>query len=316
MRETLVGERYALTAPIARGGMSIVYSAHDRVLDREVAIKFLIGDGGSDACERAEREMRLAGDAHHPALVDVLDAGFTTWMGAPVRYLVMQRVAAPSLQQLLADGRPDTVLVAEIAAQIADALASLHLRGVLHLDVKPGNILVESAPTLGFSRRVRLIDFGLAQRVDAAPRLPGSSIVATAAYMSPEHVAGRALTGASDVYSLGLVLLRCLTGHDEFPGTRAASAVARLARDPEIPDGLPAGWSSVLSAMTIRTPASRPTAHDVAAEFVELRPARARRDANEDRRHHGTAAAAFTRLRSRMHLPHPASALATAPLVS
>lgn len=272
MPEPLIGDRYLLTAPLALGLTSDVYSAHDRVLDREVAIKFLIGDGSQGASDRAEREMRLGSCVDHPGLVEVLDAGYTAWRGYRIRFLVLERLSAPSLAQLLATAPPDVSLVAEIGTQVAAALASLHRRGVLHLDIKPANIMVERVSTLRFSRRVRLIDFGLAERVDGIPHRPSASTIATAGYLSPEHVAGLPLTGASDVYSLGLVLLRCLTGRDEFPGSPLEAARARLSRDPRIPARLPAGFPALLSAMTARDPDSRPTASGLVDLLGATRP--------------------------------------------
>ena len=310
MQESLIGDRYQLTAPIARGAMSAVYSAHDRVLDREVAIKFLIGDGSGDASDRAEREMRLGASVDHPGLVEMLDAGYAAWRGSRIRFLVLERLNAPSLQQLLQTAPPSAALIAEIGEQVADALACLHQRGVLHLDVKPANIMVERVPTLRYSRRVRLIDFGLAERIDGIPHRPTPTAIATAGYLSPEHVAGIPLTGASDVYSLGLVLLRCLTGHDEYEGTAADAALARLSRDPRVPLDVPEGFASILSAMTDRTPEWRPRAEDVADAFSVLRPvdSRARVDGRR------APSSPMTRLRSLMHGTRSAGASSSLPI--
>ncbi|MEJ3405509.1 serine/threonine-protein kinase [Rathayibacter sp. YIM 133350] len=267
---TMLAGRYTPGSVIARGGMGTVVTAWDTVLRRTVAVKIMNADSSAEASARAEREIDIASHAHHPGFVEVIDVGTVALQGSDRRYIVMEYVKGSSLQQILDERRPEPRAIAEIAAQVADALGYLHLRGILHLDVKPANILVEPSPTLGFGRRARLIDFGIAQAMDGHGRAEGAPIVASAAYMSPEHVQGRPLTGASDVYSLGLVLLRCLTGHEEFAGDRAESAMARLRRDPIIPENLLSGWDDLLRAMTRREPGQRPLAHDVAAEFSDL----------------------------------------------
>lgn len=265
----VLGGRYEIRSAIARGGMGSVYRAWDRSLRRAVAIKIL---RAADAVESdaVEREIAIGSHAGHPAIVDVFDTGAVVIDRVAHRYIVMELVDAPSLQQIVAERPLELRPTAEIGAQVADALGHLHLRGILHLDIKPGNILVEPTPMFGFGRRARLIDFGIARGIDSDRRASGSAVVASAAYMSPEHVEGAAITRASDVYSLGLVLLRCITGRDEYTGTRQDAAIARLRRDPEIPEHLADGWPQLLAAMTLRRPGGRPTAHDVAIELIEL----------------------------------------------
>ncbi len=267
MQPKLLEGRYEVRSLIARGGMGSVFKAWDIRLHRSVAVKVMNPELTEDESARVDREIAIASHTHHPGFAEVLDIGVVDTATDERRFMVMELVNGGSLQDSLVESAPDLKTVAEIGTQVADALGHLHLRGVLHLDVKPGNILIEHVPTLGFTRRARLIDFGIAQPIDGHGRAPGRSIVASAAYMSPEHVEGLPLGGASDVYSLGLVLLRCITGREEFTGTQADAAIERLRRDPEIPELLPTGWSQLLAAMTLRAPAGRPTAHDVAGEF-------------------------------------------------
>jgi serine/threonine protein kinase len=151
--------------------------------------------------------------------------------------------------------------VAEIGAWLADALAYVHGEALIHRDVKPANVL------LGQDGRVRLTDFGIARLVDAAKVTATGLTVGTASYLSPEQVTAEPVGTAADVYSLGLVLLECLTGKREYPGSAVEVALARLSRPPHVPSDLPAGWPGLLTAMTDRDPARRPTCAQVAADL-------------------------------------------------
>ena len=148
-------------------------------------------------------------------------------------------------------------MTAQIGADVASALAHVHERGIVHRDIKPANVLI---PQTGGSRRVvhaKLADFGIARIVDST-RLTGvGSVIGTAGYLSPEQALGRDVGTASDVYSLGLVLLECLTGVREFPGSAVESAAARISRDPLVPEELGPEWSALLIGMTRRDPSER-----------------------------------------------------------
>ncbi|MEJ3405510.1 serine/threonine-protein kinase [Rathayibacter sp. YIM 133350] len=266
---TLAG-RYEIRSIIARGGMGSVYYGWDTTLARAVAVKVIPAGVTADEQLRSEREIAIASHARHPGFVEVFDAGDAVWNDVASRYLVMGYVDGESLHAELAEGPLDLETVAEIGAQVADALAHLHGRDLLHLDVKPGNILIEPVPTLGFSCRARVIDFGIARPSDSSSREANGELFASAAYMSPEQVADEPLSGGSDMYSLGLVLLRAITGVEEYTGTKVEAAVARLHRDPAVPSWLPQQWRDLLAAMTARDPQLRPTAHDVAAELTGM----------------------------------------------
>ena len=260
--ETVLAERYDLEEVLGRGGMADVHRATDRVLHRAVAVKML-RDTTDDESDRLRftAEARTLARLSHPGLVMVLDAGTT----AERPYLVMELVDGQTLAQCCS-GRPlDASRVAAIGAQLADALAYAHGEGVVHRDVKPGNVL------LGAGDRVKLADFGIARLIgDTVRHTRTGHAIGTAAYLAPEQVQGGEITTAVDVYSLGLVLLEALTGERAFPGSPTESALARLQRQPGVPDWLPADWGRVLTAMTALAPEQRPGALEVARELERL----------------------------------------------
>src|SRR5206468_309302 len=180
-------------------------------------------------------------------LVSVYDAGTTEDTGQP--YLVMQLIDGHTLADELREGVLPAERSARYGAALADALAYVHAQGFVHRDVKPANVLVSN------DGRVHLADFGIARLVDSAHTTRAGEVVGTPAYFAPEQVAGEPVGAAVDVYSLGMVLLECLTGERSFEGTAMEVAVARLARDPDVPEHLPAGWRRLLRAMTARDPA-------------------------------------------------------------
>jgi len=259
-RQPLVGGRYQLDAMVGRGGSAEVWSATDEALGRKVAVKVVTASGGEDA-GRVGDEARLLARLSHPGLVPVYDAG-TDEAGRP--WVVMELVVGETLADALRRGPLAPVRTAEVGRVLAEALAHVHAEGLVHRDVKPANVL------LGRDGRVRLTDFGIARLVDAAKVTATGLTVGTASYLSPEQVTGSQVGPPSDVYSLGLVLLECLTGAREYPGTAVEVALARLSRQPEVPADLPAGWPGLLEAMTAREPAGRPTASEVATELTRI----------------------------------------------
>ena len=257
MDETVVlADRYELHDVVGRGGMADVYRATDRVLHREVAVKVLRETAGDETDRlRFTAEARTLAALTHVGLVMVLDAGTTSERP----FLVMELVEGPTLSQLCSDGPVDASRVRTVGARVADALAYAHDQGVIHRDVKPGNVL------LGTDDRVKLADFGIARLIgDTVRHTRTGHAIGTAAYLAPEQVLGEELTPAADVYSLGLVLLEALTGERAYPGTPTEAALARLSRAPSVPTDLPDDWPDLLAAMTASDPADRPGAADVA----------------------------------------------------
>ncbi len=254
-RPDLLAGRYALGEVLGRGSSATVHAARDERLGRAVAVKVFhdvpLGDGELD---RADDEVRALARLSSPHLVAVHDAGTYPVTGpggsGPRPFLVMELVDGPTLATRLAAGPLPAAEVARLGVALAGGLADAHAAGVVHRDVKPANVL------LGRDGRPRLTDFGIARVAGAeqAVRTGPGLTAGTAAYLSPEQVLGGAVTGACDVYALGLVLLEALTGERAFPGPPVASALARLRRGPALPAGLPAGWADLLARLTARDP--------------------------------------------------------------
>ena len=250
----LLGGRYRLGALIGQGGAGAVYEAVDVVLGRRVAVKLY------EAVDplgryRFASEARLLAGLSHPGLVTVYDVS----LDGDQPFLVMRLVDGPSLRDLLARGPFEPAAVARIGARLASVLAYVHAHDVVHRDIKPGNVLVDS------SGACHLTDFGLARAVSAAHLTNPGEYVGTAAYLAPEQITEPDVGPAADIYSLGLVLLECLTGRTEYTGNAAETALARLSRPPRIPETLPGTWPAVLAAMTAQDPARRPDAARCAA---------------------------------------------------
>jgi serine/threonine protein kinase len=240
-----------------------VYKAEDEALGRSVALK-LVTVQTDEGSARAGDEARLLARLSHPSLVPVYDAG-TDDQGRP--WVVMELVEGETLSDTIGRGPIPSDRTARIGASVAQALAYVHAQGLVHRDVKPGNVLI------GRDGRVRLTDFGIARLVDSARVTSTGMMVGTASFLAPEQVAGEPVGPPADVYALGLVLLECLTGQREYAGSTVEVALARLQRAPRVPDSLPAGWPGLLRAMTAREPADRPSPAEAPASCRRSRPA-------------------------------------------
>ena len=267
---TTLAERFRLEERIGSGGMSTVYRASDEALGRVVAIKLFRRDAADASDLRREREeIRTIATLSHPAIVTLFDAVADSDAAAPDAFLVMQYVDGENLADRLRRGPLEEGQPALVGAAIADALAYVHARGIIHRDVKPGNILLPGADSTG--PVAMLTDFGIARIVDGSRLTATDTVIGTAGYLSPEQARGGPLGSASDIYSLGLVLLECLTGVRAYPGPAVESALARLSNDPDIPDSVPQTWRTLLRAMTARDAADRPSAVEVATELAASR---------------------------------------------
>lgn len=264
IKNEVVGGRYRLGEVIGRGGMSSVYCARDENLGRDVALKLFAPQApDADELKRQEAEIQLLATLNHPSLVTLFDAGIDTRIpDEPRPFLTMELVDGQDLRSRIRSGPVPLDELAVIGAGIADALAYVHGLGIIHRDIKPANILlVQTRP--GEVLRPKLTDFGIARIADSTRLTATGTMVGTAAYLSPEQALGQPLSPATDIYSLGLVLLECIKGTVEYPGGAVESAVARLHRAPELPEDLPSEWAELIRSMTSLEPLARPAAADI-----------------------------------------------------
>ncbi len=250
----LLGGRYLLGPLLGTGGAAEVFQAHDQVVDRSVAVKVFLSGGAATDVRRQRREICTLAGFSHPGLVLVYDAGELNGRA----YFVMQMVEGHTLAGRLREGPLSVTHTANLGVVLADALAYVHEHGVVHRDVKPGNVLLDHHD------RPHLSDFGIATIADSTQITRTGMMIGTAAYLAPEQVRGRTVGPPADVYALGLLLLECLTGRREYPGNPVEAALARLHRRPEVPEELPVPMRELLAAMTVDEPDDRPTAADVA----------------------------------------------------
>src|SRR5688572_29103871 len=232
LRERVVdalGGQYEIDGEIGRGGMAVVYRARDRRLNRAVAIKVLPPELAYDPAIRTRftREAQTSAQLSHAHIVPIYDVGEREG----VAYFVMSLIGGGNLASLLA-GEPRQPIeeVRRLVCQIADALAYAHLRGVIHRDIKPDNILLDPE-----SGRALVSDFGIARAIEAGTRLTVTGIaVGTPTYMSPEQAVGeREVDGRSDIYSLGVLGYQMLTGRVPFTaGTSMALLMKHMGEPP------------------------------------------------------------------------------------
>lgn len=268
--DALLDGRYRLMERIGAGSMATVHRAQDEHLGREVAVKIMKAPRrGRTVADLDKAEVQVLSGLQHHGLVALLDAGVDRVDGAGPRvYLVMELIAGPDLRKHLGHTALGPRHVAQIGGDLADALAYIHVHGVIHRDVKPANVMVFDYHRDAARMHAKLTDFGIALVGEQSKDTAGG-FFGTAAYLSPEQARSEVLTPASDVYSLGLVLLECLTGQPAFPGEPMQSALARLFRDPHIPDSLDEDWKLLLAAMTAAKPEDRPTAREVSLALLE-----------------------------------------------
>jgi eukaryotic-like serine/threonine-protein kinase len=263
--DVLLGGRYRLLEQVGSGSMGTVHRARDEFLGREVAVKVIRPPLlNAEAVRDDEDEVKVLARLNHPSLVTLFDAG-TDLLDTeqPRIYLVMELIKGPNLRDRLSRGPLPPLDVGQIGYDLAEGLSYVHDQGVIHRDVKPANIMIFDSHNHAVRARAKLADFGIAVMMEA-PLAGNGSFIGTAAYVSPEQAKGEPLGPPSDIYSLGLVLLECLTGVVAYPGEALPSALARLLRAPDIPAGLGQQWIRLLTVMTATEPAARPSAREVA----------------------------------------------------
>jgi len=265
----ILDDRYQLAEPIAAGGVGQVWRASDLLLDREVAVKLLRPEYADhpDTLERFRAEAKHAGSLTHPCVARVYDYGNAGPASPP--YLVMEYVNGPSLADMLAVDPVHPVLALDVAAQAAAGLAAAHRIGLVHRDVKPGNILI------GADGLVKITDFGIAHAAGSAPITGPGLVMGTTQYMAPERIAGGQATPASDLYALGILIYECLTGLPPYDGGTAEVMAGHLYLPmPPLPAGVPPELGELITRLTAKDPAARLSdAAEVAAIATRLRDA-------------------------------------------
>lgn len=263
---TLIHERFQIDSLIARGGMAIVYKGTDLTLGRTVAIKILSEDLAQDPSfvARFRLEAQAAASLTHPNIVAVYDTG----SDGDTHYIVMEYLEGRTLHQILnEDGTIPPVEVASIGAEVAQALSEAHEKGIVHRDVKPGNIMIGRGGT------AKVMDFGIAKAATAGNLTQVGSILGTVAYLSPEQARGEPVDGRSDIYSLGALLYQMLTGKLPLKGETYVEMVHKLnSEDPTSPSlanpDVPAGLDAVVMRALAKDPADRyQTGTEMAADL-------------------------------------------------
>ncbi|WP_433650075.1 protein kinase domain-containing protein [Micromonospora zamorensis] len=266
----LLDDRYQVESRLGTGGMSVVWRAWDRVLERAVAVKVLAGAqaAAGGARQRIQAEARAAAGLWHPHVTSVYDYGeHIDAAGRQVSYVVMELLPGQTLSQRLAAGPLPPAAAMRTCAQVAEALAAAHERNLVHRDIKPSNVMLTPAG-------VKVVDFGIATTVGRPELEADGQLLGTAAYLAPERLAGGTVLPASDVYALGLLLYRTLT--NELPWsaeTPTQMLTAHVYVDPApLPDieGVSPEVHRLLDRCLARDPADRPDAAEVATALHDL----------------------------------------------
>ncbi len=256
---TLLGERYRLESRIAIGGMGEVWRAQDETLGRTVAVKVLKPEYAEDPTfvERFRAEARNTARLAHAGIATVYDYGEVPVEGASgdSAYLVMELVPGQPLSKVLHERgslRPSQAM--SIIGQAALALQAAHERGVIHRDIKPGNIMITP------DGRVKITDFGIARATDEVPLTQTGTVLGTSYYLAPEQAAGREVTAASDVYSLGIVAYECLAGRRPFQDSNpvAVALAHQTEPPPALPPTIPAPIAQLVYSALAKNPRDRP----------------------------------------------------------
>lgn len=261
---TVLGGRYALTDRIAIGGMGEVWKAKDRVLGRIVAVKILKEEynGDPNFLQRFRAEARHTALLNHPGVANVFDYGEEEGSA----FLVMELVPGEPLSNIIERQKtlaPDTVL--NYIGQTARALAAAHAQGLVHRDVKPGNLIITP------DNRVKVTDFGIARLADQVPLTATGQVMGTAQYLAPEQATGQTATGSSDIYSLGIIGYECLAGRRPFTGESQIAIALAQVNDPPPPlkDSVPETVRALLMSMLAKDPKDRPATAGALATAVD-----------------------------------------------
>ncbi|HWC35622.1 MAG TPA: Stk1 family PASTA domain-containing Ser/Thr kinase [Mycobacteriales bacterium] len=260
-RKSLIAGRYELGEVIGIGGMAEVHRGRDVRLGRDVAIKLLRKDLARDPAFQARfrREAQSAASLNSPSIVAVYDTGDGSGGGAPTPYIVMEYVEGRTLRDILAaEGRLLPRRAMEIAAAICTALEQAHAAGIVHRDIKPGNVMITP------SGEVKVMDFGIARALTSstATMTQTAAVVGTAHYLSPEQARGEHVDARSDIYSTGCLLYELLTGAPPFTGETAVAVAYQHVREDPLPPSqvepdVPAAVDSIVLVAMAKNPANR-----------------------------------------------------------
>ena len=279
MIQRVLARRYELQELIGGGGMADVYKAHDKLLDRAVAVKILHQQYANDAefVEKFRREATGAAKLAHPNIVNIYDVGEE----AGSQYIVMEYVSGPTLKEVIQQqGRLEPFEAVRIAREIASALESAHRNNLVHCDIKPHNILVMP------DGHVKVTDFGIARAVSASTMTYSGSVMGSVHYFSPEQAKGTAITTKSDVYSLGVVLYEMLTGRLPYDGeTPISIALKHLQEEPvpvrQLQPSIPPVLEAIVQKAMSKDPLTRPSSTELYDDLNQAKGMLAERNAGE-----------------------------------
>lgn len=266
-----IGDRYRLVEKLGTGGMSVVWRGYDEILGRAVAVKVLTPQLARDHTfrDRLRQEALAAARLCHPHITGIFDFGESPLSERlTVPYVVMELNEGESVAaRVNRDGPLPWRDAVTMVAEVASALATAHARGVVHRDVTPANVMLTSAGA-------KVVDFGISALVGQRDAAPDGSLLGTPAYLAPERLGGRPVSPATDVYALGLLLYRTLTGRLPWPAENTTEALrAHLYADPEpVPalPGMPAGVADLCLSCLAKDPGDRPAAADVAHRLAAV----------------------------------------------
>ncbi|GHJ14968.1 hypothetical protein TPA0908_29630 [Micromonospora sp. AKA38] len=265
----LLGERYRLVEQLGAGGMSVVWRGYDEVLGRQVAVKVLASRLASDKAfrHRIRVEAQAAARLCHPNITNVYDYGESVQVGLTVPYVVMELVdGGPLSSRLGRDGQLPWREALTIGAEVASALATAHARGVVHRDVTPGNVMLTATG-------VKVVDFGISALVGESDKGPDGALLGTPAYLAPERLDNGHVSPATDIYAVGLLLYRMLTGRLPWQASTTTEMLrAHMYHDPDpmppVP-GLPGQVTELVQRCLAKRPEDRPPTAEVARTLAE-----------------------------------------------